>query len=264
MIYMIWIISSAKSMNPNKSINTNKYTVPIFKDEGKELINELRKYDPSQIASLMNISDRLSELNVVRYDKWDENHKLSNSKQAISLYNGDVYKKIDSETLNNEQLNFMNKHLRIISGLYGVLRPLDIIQPYRLEMSIKLKNSKGNDLYDFWKDKITAYFNEEIKEQKDKFIINLASKEYVKAIDLDKLKARVINIVFKEYRNGRYKVVPFNAKRARGSFVRYMTENFVEDVENIKSFDVDYKYNEKMSTDTDWVFIKDEFFCKKY
>ncbi|WP_242949534.1 YaaA family protein [Clostridium pasteurianum] len=215
---MIWIIAPAKSMNEHKHIAATVYTKPIFIGEAETLIGELKKYDPVQLSSLMKISDKLSELNIVRYHRWKSIHDKVNSKRAIAYYDGEVYKQINAEELDSRALNFMQRHLRIISGLYGILRPFDIIKPYRLEMGIKLKNSRGNDLYDFWREKITDYFNEEIKEQKDDILINLSSKEYSQVIDVNKFKGSIINIIFKEYRNGKYKIIPFNAKRARGAY----------------------------------------------
>lgn len=256
---MIWIIAPAKSMNEHKQIDTNLYTKPIFIKEAEILIKELKKYDPIQLSSLMKISDKLSELNIIRYHKWKRTHNEVNSKRAIAFYDGEVYKQINAEELDHNELDFMQKHLRILSGLYGVVRPFDIIQPYRLEMGIKLKNYRGNDLYDFWKEKITDYFNEEIKNQKDNILINLASKEYSQIIDMNKFKGNIINIIFKEYRSGKYKIIPFNAKKARGLMVRYMSENYIEDPEGLKDFDYGYSYNKELSTNSDWIFLKDAF-----
>lgn len=255
---MIWIIAPAKTMNLNKKIATNVYTQPMYIKEAESLMKELKKYNPSELSSLMGISNRLSELNVVRYYKWEKVHNIDNSKPAIACYDGEVYKKVNSEELSSDELNFMQQHLRILSGLYGVLRPLDIIQSYRLEMGVKLKNKNANDLYDFWKEKITDCLNKEIKSQRDKTLINLSSKEYFKAIDINNFKGKIINIIFKEYRNGTYKIIAFNAKRARGLMVRYITENYIDDSEKLKYFDDGYIYNEELSTDLNWVFVKDE------
>lgn len=254
---MIWIIAPAKSMNESKKIATDLYTKPVFIKEANTLIKELKKYDPTELSSLMRISDKLSELNIVRYHKWKSDHNIDNSKQAIAYYDGEVYKQINSEKLSSDELKFMQQHLRILSGLYGVVRPLDIIQPYRLEMGIKLKNNKSNNLYDFWRDKITEYLNEEIKNQRDKSLINLSSKEYSQVVDINNFNGKIVNIIFKEYRNGTYKIIPFNAKRARGLMVRYITENYIDNREGIKDFDYGYSYSEELSTDLNWVFLKD-------
>ncbi|WP_446899110.1 peroxide stress protein YaaA [Clostridium sp. LBM24168] len=256
---MIWIISSAKSMKANKKIAVQYYTQPVFINEAEKLINELKKYAPPDIVHLMKVSNKLSEVNVLRYHKWEKKHDVYNSKQAISYYDGDVYKNINSEKLNEDELNFMQKHLRIISGLYGILKPLDIIQEYRLEMSIKLGNTKEYNLYEFWRNKITAYFNMEVKNNADNLMINLASREYYDVIDMKNFKGKIINIVFKEYRNGKYKVVPFNAKRARGLMVRYMTQHFVDKIEDIKKFDMGYKYSNSLSSDDNLVFLKNRY-----
>lgn len=259
---MLWIIAPAKSINEYRNIAVNLYTKPVFLKESEILIKELRKYNPSELSGLMRISDKLSELNIVRYYKWETIHNINNSKQSIACYDGEVYRQINSGEMDSEQLKFMQEHLRIISGLYGVIKPFDLIQPYRLEMGIKLKNCMGDNLYDFWQDKITNYFNDEIKNQKDNFLINLASKEYSKSINVDKFKGNIINIIFKEYRNGKYKIIPFNAKKARGLMIRYMTENYIENPERLKEFDYGYSYNKELSTSYNWVFLKDAFYTK--
>ncbi|AGK97014.1 hypothetical protein Clopa_2135 [Clostridium pasteurianum BC1] len=244
-------------MNEHKNIATDLYTEPIFIKEAEVLIKELKRYDPIQLSSLMAISDKLSELNIVRYHRWKKTHNMDNSKQAIAYYDGEVYKQINSEKFNGDELRFIQQHLRILSGLYGVVRPLDIIQPYRLEMGIKLKNKKSNNLYNFWSDKITNYLNEEIKNQKDKSLINLSSKEYSQVVNINNFNGKIVNIIFKEYRNGTYKIIPFNAKRARGLMVRYVTENYIDNKESLKDFDYGYSYSEELSTDLNWIFLKD-------
>lgn len=254
---MITIISPAKTLDFNKIAITDQYSEPIFKEEASQLIGELQKYSSQDIEELMNISDKLAELNYKRYKQWSKEHSIENSKQAILAYSGDVYQGMKAGDFNEKQLKFSQQHIRIISGLYGVLRPLDLIQPYRLEMSIKLKNSKGVDLYSFWKEKITDFFNKEIGDHKDNTLINLASNEYFSAIDKDKFKGRIITPMFKEYRNGNYKIIGIYAKKARGAMAKYIVENEINSPKHIKNFNQhEYKYNEKLSTDSEWIFVR--------
>lgn len=254
---MITIISPAKTLDFNKMAITHEYSEPIFKEETSQLIGELKRYSLQEIEELMSISHKLAELNYKRYKQWNKEHSIENSKQAILAYSGDVYHGMKAEDFNEEQLKFSQQHVRIISGLYGVLRPLDLIQPYRLEMSIKLKNPKGVDLYSFWREKITDFFNKEIGEHKDNTLINLASNEYFSAIDKNKFKGKIITPIFKEYKNGNYKIIRIYAKKARGAMAKYIVENEINSPEHIKNFNqYGYKYNEESSTDSEWIFVR--------
>lgn len=254
---MIAIISPAKTLDFQKNIRTSLYSEPIYKEEVKELVVELKKYSPPEISKLMKISDKLATLNVDRLIKWEEEHNLQNSRQAVLTFAGNVYQGLRAEDFSDEQLKFAQKHLRILSGLYGVLRPLDIIQPYRLEMGIKLKNSKGKDLYEYWRNKLTSCFNEELANHNSEVLINLASNEYFSAIDIKDINGKIINIVFKDYKKGVYKIISPNAKKARGLMARYIIENEIDNPEALKEFDEDgYIYREDLSTEDSIVFTR--------
>lgn len=255
---MIAILSPAKTIDMDKTVNTDLYTIPIFIKEARILMEELIKYSPPEMESLLKINSRLAEDNFIRHLEWKEEHDLSNGKQAILAFDGAVYKGINGESLNENQLSFANKHIRILSGLYGVLRPLDLIQPYRLEMATKLKNISGNDLYRFWRDRLTDYFKKELDMQNTKVLINLASKEYSSAIDMDRINADVITPVFMDYKRGSYKVITIYAKRARGLMSRFIIENTIDSPNDLKEFDVEgYSFSEYMSTNREWVFLRE-------
>lgn len=254
---MIVILSPAKKLNMERASNTDLHTNPVFIKEASKLMKKLQKYTPPEMESLMKINGELAEQNFMRHLFWNEEHNLSNGKQALLAYDGAVYRGISGKNLNNQQLSFANDHIRILSGLYGVLRPLDLIQPYRLEMGTKLKNDSGNNLYSFWKDKLTNYFKEELSNQKDNILIDLASKEYSSAIDMSKLNAKVITPIFKDYKRGTYKVITIYAKRARGLMSRFIIENSVVLPNDLKEFDIEgYSYNECLSTEIEWVFTR--------
>jgi cytoplasmic iron level regulating protein YaaA (DUF328/UPF0246 family) len=254
---MIAILSPAKTINLTNKVITNIHTQPVFLDRAIEIIDILKEYSPLELSSLMKINDELAETNFFRHIEWKVEHSASNSRQAILAYAGAVFQGLRAETFTEEQLEYTQEHVRILSGLYGLLRPLDLIQPYRLEMLTKLKNSKGKDLYVFWKETITAYLKEELIKDKEGVLLNLASKEYSSAIDIEKLNTPVITPVFKEYKGGSYKNITIYAKRARGLMVRYMVENNINSVEEIKCFqEEDYQYNEELSTEKEWVFLR--------
>lgn len=254
---MITILSPAKTLNFNRDYKIEKYTEPLFKQEAFELIKELRKYSPEELSSLMKINQELSELNFFRNMEFDIEHNISNAKQAALTFHGAVYQGLRAEEFNNDQFDYAQEHLRILSGLYGVLRPLDIIQAFRLEMSIKLNNPKGKDLYDFWKVKITDYFNKEMISQKNQTLINLASNEYFTAIDTKKFNGNIITPVFKEYKQGKYKIIAIYAKRARGLMAKYIIENKIDSVEGLKGFEEEgYVFNEDLSKDEELLFTR--------
>jgi cytoplasmic iron level regulating protein YaaA (DUF328/UPF0246 family) len=240
-----------------KASNTNLYTKPKFTKEASLLMKELLNYSPPEMESLMKINSELAEQNFMRHVLWRKEHNISNGKQALLAYDGAVYQGINTVDLNEEQLSFANIHFRILSGLYGVLRPLDIIQPYRLEMSTKLKNMQGNNLYSFWKDRLTNYFKEELESQNDNILIDLASKEYSSAIDLNKINVKVITPIFKDYKRGSHKVITIYTKRARGLISRFVIENRIVSPNELKEFNAEgYSYNEYMSGDKEWVFTR--------
>lgn len=253
---MIVVISPAKSLNFERD-TPDWHTIPEFINESTQLITELKEKSVEDLKSLMNISDKIATLNHDRYQKFCIPFTLSNSKQSIFAFDGSVYKGIKIQNYDKETLDFTQKHLRILSGLYGLLRPLDLIQAYRLEMGVKLKNKLGKNLYEFWGDKLTASINSSMKSNKTDVLINLASQEYFKAINVEKLIGKVINIVFQEKRNDKYKIISFSAKKARGQMVNYILQNKVTNPAKIKVFNQDnYKFNKKLSNSQNWFFTR--------
>lgn len=253
---MLTVISPAKTLDFDTPPTTQEHSQPRFLSQSQELIDTLRQMRTADIASLMKLSDKLAGLNVARYETWQTPFNLDNAKQAVLAFQGDVYTGLDAETLNEKQLTFAQKHLRILSGLYGVLKPLDLIQPYRLEMGTKLDNAKGKDLYAFWGSDIRQSLQAEDAMQ-DEVLINLASNEYFKAVEAKKLKARIITPVFKDWKNGQYKMISFYAKKARGMMSRYIIEHELQDPDRIKDFDTDgYRFSADMSKKDEWVFIR--------
>ncbi len=254
---MLTVISPAKTLDFDTPVSTNKYSEPRFLDQSQQLIEQLKKLSSQEIANLMKISDKLAGLNMVRFQQWQTPFTEENAKQAILAFKGDVYTGLAAETLDDKGLDFAQQHLRILSGLYGVLRPLDLMQPYRLEMGTPFQNDAGRDLYSFWGDKIRQSLEGE-PALKDGVLINLASNEYFKAVDAKKLKATIITPVFKDWKNGQYKMISFYAKKARGLMSRYIIDQQINTPEKLKQFDSDgYRYSEEMSQKNDWVFIRD-------
>jgi len=240
-----------------KALNTNLYALPIFLKEASTLIKGLIKYSPEDLEGLMKVNSNLAEQNFMRHLTWEKEHDLSNAKQALLAYDGAVFKGLNAGDLNHQQLSFANEHLIILSGLYGALRPLDLIQPYRLEMGTKLKNNRGSNLYDFWGNKITRYIKKELKIQKDNTLINLAAKEYSSVLDMSKTNAKVITPVFKDYKNGTNKVITIYAKRARGLMSRFIIKNSITFPSDLKEFNEEgYSYNEYLSSDTEFIFTR--------
>ena len=253
---MIFLLSPAKSLDyetpaPAELLSSK----PLFMKAAGELIDILKKKSPAQIASLMDLSDKLSALNVARYQAWKPRATTKNAKQAVLAFNGDVYDGLDAASLSNAQLLWAQTHVVSLSGLYGVLRPLDLLQPYRLEMSTPLVNHQGKNLYQFWGSTIAEYLNQALKTDKTPVVVNLASQEYFKAVDKKHLKARVVECVFEEYKNGRYKVISFMAKRARGLMARYAIEKRITKADMLQAFDVDgYAYSAEASSEDRWIF----------
>ncbi|HEY8889234.1 MAG TPA: peroxide stress protein YaaA [Clostridium sp.] len=254
---MITILSPAKTLKMERALNTNLYTKPMFINEASSLIKELIKYSPPEMEGLMKVNSKLAEQNFMRHIMWEKEHDLSNGKQALLAFDGAVYQGISAENLSQQQLSFADEHLRIFSGLYGILRPLDLIQPYRLEMGTKMKNRRGNNLYSFWNRKLTTYLKREIQMQNDNILIDLASKEYSTVIDISKLNVEVITPVFKEYRNGVYKGITVYTKRARGLMSRFIIENNIISPNELKEFNEEgYSYNEYLSSMVELVFTR--------
>ena len=255
---MLLVVSPAKSLDFSVQANINTFSIPSFLEDSRLLIEDLRKLDIQDLSSLMNISNKLAELNYERFIKWHLPFTVKNAKPAIYAFKGDVYQSFDVQSLNNEDLDFANNHLRILSGLYGVLKPFDLIQEYRLEMATKLNNCRGKNLYEFWNNKITTEINNDIEQSSgEKVLINLASNEYFKSIKTANLNYKVITPVFKDYKNGQFKIISFYAKKARGLMSRFIVQNKLTKVNDIKTFNLaDYHYNEELSKENDWVFIR--------
>lgn len=218
---MLILLSPAKSLDYDTPPSASRHTLPQFMDESAALIEVLRPYTPAQLASLMELSDSLASLNVARYAVWSSEFTAQNSKQALLAFNGDVYEGLDAPSLNAQDLDWAQEHLAILSGLYGLLRPLDWMQPYRLEMGTKLPNPRGKDLYGWWGDRLAEHLNQRLADEGDDVVINLASQEYFRSVKRKVLKARVIECVFEDWKAGQWKVISFHAKRARGLMARH-------------------------------------------
>lgn len=256
---MLIVVSPAKTLDYESPLATEKFTQPELIEYSKELIDVCRKLTPADVASLMKVSDKIADLNVGRFQEWSETFTTENSRQAILAFKGDVYTGLEAETLSDADFEYAQKHLRMLSGLYGLLKPLDLMQPYRLEMGTKLANEKGSNLYQFWGNVITDKLNEAIAEQGDNVLVNLASNEYFKAVKPKNLDAQVITPIFKDCKNGQYKVISFYAKKARGMMARYIIENRIESVADLTKFDTaGYYFVEEESTPTDLVFKREE------
>ncbi|MEP5765834.1 MAG: peroxide stress protein YaaA [Halieaceae bacterium] len=256
---MLIVISPAKTLDYETAPTTKKSTQPALLARSGELVDEARKLSPHQIGKLMGISEKLADLNHQRFMNWGEPFTLDNAKQSLLAFKGDVYTGLDADSMKAADLGFAQKHLRILSGLYGVLRPLDLMQPYRLEMGLKLANSGGKNLYEFWGADITDALNGQLKSLKSEVLVNLASNEYFKAVQARALNAEVITPVFKDMKNGKYRVISFFAKKARGQMARYIIDQRLEDVTGLKKFRKDgYRYNKAESTARDWVFTREQ------
>ena len=249
---MIILLSPAKSLDFTET-KVKDISLPEFQDEVQEIVNVLRKKSVSGLKKLMKVSDKLAKENHGRYKEFSEDYTTANSKQALLAFNGDVYLGLNAETLKKSDLNFAQKHVRILSGLYGILKPLDLMQPYRLEMGTKLPIKRKKNLYGYWDNKITDNINDE----KPKFIVNLASKEYYKSVKEDQLDAKVVNINFKEFHNGELKFLSYNAKKARGMLTRYIIDQRIKSIEEIKGFDTDrYYLDEDNSSELSFQFVR--------
>ena len=254
---MLIVVSPAKSLDFESPVKTRKFTEPEYLQESTQLVSQLKKLSPEDFSELMNISSKLSELNHTRYANWHTPFDLNNAKQAIFAFKGDVYIGLEAEQFSTADLNFAQKHLRILSGLYGLLRPLDLMQPYRLEMGSKFKNSKGKNLYEFWGNKITENINSLMATEKSPILINLASNEYFNSIKPKELDAKIITPVFKDFSSGKYRIVSFFAKKARGSMTAYIIKNRITTTAKLKDFDTDgYRFSEADSTDSKLVFLR--------
>lgn len=252
---MLMVISPAKTLDYQSPLATTRFTQPELLDHAQKLIKVARKLTPAEIGSLMHISDKLAVLNANRFNDWQPDFTPQNARQALLAFKGDVYAGLQAESFSETDFDFAQQHLRMLSGLYGVLRPLDLMQPYRLEMGIKLKNPAGSDLYSFWGEIITHTLNAALAAQGDKILINLASDEYFKAIKVHKLQGQVVKPVFLDEKNGQYKVISFYAKKARGLMSRFIIQHKLSKPEQIQTFDGDgYRFDAQGSDDNQLVF----------
>jgi uncharacterized protein len=236
---MLFLLSPAKSLDYDSSAGDLPHTQPLFTKQSAQLIAVLKKKSPAQVAQLMDLSDSLAGLNVARYQAWSPRFTATNSKQAVLAFNGDVYDGLAAKTLKPADLDWAQEHICILSGLYGVLRPLDRMQPYRLEMGTKLAVGPAKNLYQFWGTQIADYLNQRLAAQKTPVVVNLASQEYSKAVDRRVLKSRVVDCVFEEWRDGGYKIISFSAKKARGLMARYATARRIDTVRKLEAFSAD-------------------------
>ena len=249
------VISPAKSLNFEKNLPQENYSESIFLNDSKKVISVLKKVKPSELSSLMDISDKLANLNWQRNQSWKLPFDKNNSRQAVYAFDGDVYSGLDAYTLPKDKIEILQNKLRILSGLYGLLKPLDLIQAYRLEMGTKIAVGDNKNLYEFWKTKITNSLNKELN--KDELFLNLASNEYFGAVDVKKLKVKVITPEFKDYKDGKLKIISFFAKRARGLMVRYILDTNAETIDDLKAFNYEnYKFDDNLSTENNLVFTR--------
>ena len=255
---MLIVLSPAKTLDYSIDPKSN-HTAPQFLSQSSKLIKTLKEKEPKDIASLMGLSDKLATLNFDRYQSWKASKVVSNdTKPSMLVFKGDVYQGLDAENFNSNQLRFAQKHLRILSGLYGILRPMDVIKPYRLEMGTKLQTPKGKNLYEFWGSSIQDNVLDDLNSQKSDLLINLASKEYFSVLGKMPDYVNVISPVFKDYKNGKHKIISFYAKRARGLMAKWIIQQKIKDFEKLSDFNLDgYYYSEKESTLTEPVFLRD-------
>jgi cytoplasmic iron level regulating protein YaaA (DUF328/UPF0246 family) len=249
---MLFLLSPAKSLDYETPLSTDiAHTLPQFTAQSAQLIDILRQKRPQDIAELMSLSDALAALNVARYEAWSKRFTAKNSRQAILAFNGDVYDGLDARNLSASELEWAQQHVAILSGLYGVLRPLDRMQPYRLEMGTRLSGPHGKDLYQFWGARIAEHLNLRLKADPAPLIVNLASQEYFKSVQRKVLKARVIECVFEDWKGGEYKIISFYAKRARGLMARYAITQRLSQPEQLEAFELDGYHFEPAVSESD-------------
>lgn len=256
---MLMIISPAKTLDFDTAPTTQTHSTPAFLSDSQQLIDTAKQLSPADISALMKISEKLGVLNYERFHDWQTPFTLDNAKQAVLAFKGDVYTGLDAESLSEKQLSWANDHLAILSGLYGLLRPLDLMQAYRLEMGTKLENPRGKHLYEFWGSTITEAINARLAADENPVLVNLASNEYYKVIQPKSIAANIITPVFKDEKNGQYKIISFYAKKARGLMARWVIDNAVSDVKHLRDFDVDgYYFDEVESEGKTLVFKRNE------
>ena len=254
---MLIIISPAKKLDFDSLPQTDDFTMPGCLEDSSELIETLREYSAKELEKLMHLSSNLAQLNHDRYHDWSLPFNPQNAKQSILTFKGDVYAGMNIESFSDHDLKLTQAHLRILSGLYGLLRPLDLMQPYRLEMGTRLKNGRGKNLYEFWGSRITDLLNKQLEDLGSETLINLASNEYFKAVKGKEVKGKIITPVFKEKKDDAYKIIGIYAKKARGMMSAFILKNKLDKVEQIKDFkEAGYVYNPELSSDIDWVFTR--------
>ncbi|GLR74696.1 peroxide stress protein YaaA [Aliivibrio sifiae] len=256
---MLIVVSPAKTLDYETPLPTEVFTQPDFISDSAELIEVCKTLTPLDISNLMKVSDKIASLNAIRFGEWSTTFTHDNARQALYAFKGDVYTGLDANSLTSSDIEYAQMHLRMLSGLYGLLKPLDLMQPYRLEMGTKLANKRGTNLYQFWGNAITQKLNQVIIEQGDDVLINLASNEYFKAVKPKELTANIITPVFKDCKNGQYKIISFYAKKARGLMARFIIENRISTIEELKSFTVDgYYFVDAESSSSELVFKREE------
>ena len=254
---MITVISPAKSLDFVNKAPFSDYSLPIFLKESQKIVNVLKDYSPKDLSKLMNISKDLGLLNASRYQNYMTPFNLENAKQAVFAFTGDVYKGLDAKSLTTNTIDYAQTHLKILSGLYGILKPLDLIQAYRLEMGTKISINNSISLYDFWSNNITSELNSNLENTNSQFLLNLASNEYSKSINMKLLNAQIITPIFKDWKNGQYKIISFFAKKARGLMSNFVLENKIKNQNDLKAFDSEgYIFNEGFSTEKSLVFTR--------
>lgn len=258
---MLSLISPAKTLDYTSPLPTTTHTLPRLLEQSQQLIDVCRELSANDIEQLMKVSEKIAQLNVERFQNWHIDFNFDDARQAIFAFDGDVYTGLDAYHLNTAQLDFAQQHLRILSGLYGLLRPLDLMLPYRLEMGTKLTNPHGKNLYEFWDEQITQLINQDVEEYQHQAIINLASDEYFKVVHTKKLAVPLIKIDFLDQKHGQYKIISFYAKKARGLMARYIIEQQIKTIDDLKSFNVDgYYFDTVNSKSNELVFKRDEIF----
>lgn len=254
---MLLLVSPAKDLDYQPLAKNLAVTQPALLEHSKQLAAICKTLTPADLSSLMHISDKLAGLNAARFAQWQPSFSEQNAKAALFAFNGDVYQGLDAASLTDDDITFAQQHLRILSGLYGVLRPLDLMQPYRLEMGTKLANGKGKDLYAFWQDIITPVLNQQLAALNTEVVVNLASQEYFKAVQPKQLTGRVITPVFKDFKHGQYKIISFFAKKARGLMARYIIQQRLSRSEQLQQFDLaGYQYSSEQSSANELVFLR--------
>ncbi|TBR44842.1 peroxide stress protein YaaA [Marinomonas agarivorans] len=254
---MKFLISPAKTLDLDSPIPTVKTSIPVALDKSQVLIDTIKPYTPAQVASLMKLSDKLASLNVTRYNEWQTAHTIDNSRPALFTFKGDVYTGLDAHSLSTDDIHYAQQHLRMLSGLYGLLKPLDLMQAYRLEMGIRLPNPAGSNLYQFWGDHITQLIVDELAE--NEILVNLASNEYFKSVNTKLIKQSIVSPIFLDEKNGQYKVISFYAKKARGLMARFLIQARCETYEELLQFNLaGYCYDETRSKENEPVFTRSE------